>query len=172
MMSRKASVLFLFAALMVAASALPARAQVNPRGEASLKLGGGNLKVSYGRPPLGERNLLEGIQSGLKWRMGADNPTTLTTDIPLKVGGTTVPRGSYILLAHFTGKRSWTLVFSKKSVFEFQESDKIAEVKGTLVDGDEVVERVTISLEGSGKQGKLILAWGKLRLEAPFSAAN
>ncbi len=172
MMSRKASDLFLFAALMVAVLAVPARAQVNPRGEASLKLGGGNIKVSYGRPPLEGRNLLDMIQPGVNWRMGADNPTTLTTDIPLNVGGTTVPKGKHILLAQFTGKRSWTLVFSKKSVFEFQESDKIAEVIGTLVDADQAADRVTISLEGSGKQGKLILAWGKFRLEAPFSAAN
>ena len=171
-MSLKTSSLLFIAALMVAALALPARAQVNPRGEASLKLGGGNIKVSYGRPPLDGRNLLDMIQPGVNWRMGADNPTTLTTDIPLKVGGTTVPKGKHILLAQFTGKRSWTLVFSKKSVFEFQESDKIAEVIGTLVDADQATDRVTISLEGSGKQGKLILAWGKFRLEAPFSAAN
>ena len=171
-MSLKTSSLLFIAALMVAALALPARAQVNPRGEASLKLGGGNIKVSYGRPPLEGRNLLDMIQPGVNWRMGADNPTTLTTDIPLKVGGTTVPKGKHILLAQFTGKRSWNLVFSRKSVFEFQESDKIAEVIGTLVDADEAKDRVTISLEGSGKQGKLILAWGKFRLEAPFSAAN
>ena len=171
-MSLKTSSLLFIAALMVAALALPARAQVNPRGEASLKLGGGNIKVSYGRPPLEGRNLLDMIQPGVNWRMGADNPTTLTTDIPLSVGGTTVPKGTHILLAQFTGKRSWTLVFSRKSVFEFQESDKIAEVIGTLVDADEATDRVTISLEGSGKQGKLILAWGKFRLEAPFSAAN
>ncbi len=171
-MSLKTSSLLFIAALVVAASALPARAQVNPRGEASLKLGGGNIKVSYGRPPLDGRNLLDMIQPGVNWRMGADNPTTLTTDIPLQVGGTTVPKGKHILLAQFTGKRSWTLVFSKKSVFEFQESDKIAEVIGTLVDADQAADRVTISLEGSGKQGKLILAWGKFRLEAPFSAAN
>ena len=171
-MSLKTSSLLFIAALVVAASALPARAQVNPRGEASLKLGGGNIKVSYGRPPLDGRNLMDMIQPGVNWRMGADNPTTLTTDIPLKVGGMTVPKGRHILLAQFTGKRSWTLVFSKKSVFEFQESDKIAEVIGTLVDADQAADRVTISLKGSGKQGKLILAWGKFRLEAPFSAAN
>lgn len=171
-MSLKVSGLFFIAALMVTALAVPARAQVHPRGEASLKLGGGNLKVSYGRPPLEGRSLLDMIQPGVNWRMGADNSTTLTTDIPLNVGGTTVPKGTHILLAQFTGKRSWNLVFSKKSVFEFQESDKIAEVQGTLVDADEAIERVTISLEGSGKQGKLVLAWGKFRLEAPFSAAN
>ena len=101
-MSLKTSSLLFIAALMVAALALPARAQVNPRGEASLKLGGGNIKVSYGRPPLEGRNLLDMIQPGVNWRMGADNPTTLTTDIPLNVGGTTVPKGKHILLAHST----------------------------------------------------------------------
>ncbi len=171
-MSPKTLSLFFISALIVAASTVTAFAQVNPRGEASLKLGEGNLKVSYGRPPLSGRSLLDMIQPGTNWRMGADGATTLTTDIPLRVGGTIVPKGKHILIAQFTGKRSWNLIFSKESVFEFQESDKIAEVKGMLADTEEMVDRVTISLESNGKKGKLLLNWGKFRLEAPFSTTN
>ena len=160
------------AALFVLIGAAPVQAQVHPRGEATLAFAGGTLTVEYGRPPLEGRDVLGLIEPGAIWRMGADQPTTLRADIPLQIGGTQISSGKHILLARFVDKKKWSLVVSSKSVFEFDESGKIAEAEGEFVEEKDAVDRVTITLEGTGKQGKLILAWGTYRLEAPFRAAN
>ena len=160
------------AALLVLIGTAVAQAQVHPRGEATLAFAGGTLTVEYGQPPLEGRDVMDLIEPGSLWRMGADQPTTLKTDVPLQIGGTQIASGKHILLARFVGKKQWNLVVSSKSVFDFDESAKIAEAEGKFAEGKDAVDRVTITLEGQGKQGKLILAWGTYRLEAPFRRAN
>ncbi len=163
---------FFAVAFFATAAALEAQAQIHPRGEATLSLGGGTVKVEYGRPPLEGRSLLDMIQPGLLWRMGADQSTTMESDVPLKIGDKEVPAGKHILLARFTEKKKWSLVVSSKSAFEHQDSDTVAQVEGEFLEEKGSAERVTITLEGKGTEGKIILAWGFHRLVATFSATK
>ena len=161
-----------FAIAFFLTTAILSKAQIHPRGEATLSLGGGTVKVEYGRPPLEGRNLMDVIQPGLLWRMGADQPTTMESDVPLKIGDKEVPAGKHILLARFTEKKKWSLVVSSKSAFEHQDSDTVAQVEGEFLEEKGSAERVTITLEGKGTEGKIILAWGFHRLVATFSATK
>ena len=54
-----------FAVAFFLTTAILSKAQIHPRGEATLSLGGGTVKVEYGRPPLEGRSLLDMIQPGL-----------------------------------------------------------------------------------------------------------
>ena len=69
----------------------------NEHGHATAQVGDGTVSVDYHRPMANGRDLLSMIQAGSYWRMGADSPTTLTTEVDLKFGDTTVPKGEYVL---------------------------------------------------------------------------
>jgi hypothetical protein len=83
----------------------------NERGQATLKLNGGNVSVEYGRPMLKGRDVFAMIEPGAYWRMGADKATTMTTDVDLITAeDQSIPPGTHTLLAHFIEKGKWTLV--------------------------------------------------------------
>ncbi len=144
----------------------------NEHGHASAQIGQGTVSVEYHQPLAKGRDLLTMIQPGVYWRMGADDATTLTTEVALNFGGTTVPKGEYALSAHFADTESWSLVLSKSPGRRgAKPADILAEVAGTLGKTDAQVEVMTIELRGQGSKGTLILEWGTSRLSVDFSAA-
>jgi hypothetical protein len=133
------------------------------RGTTSLDLSGGKVTVEYGRPALRDRDLEAMIQPGLEWRMGSNDPTTLTTDVALKFGDKSVPPGKYTLTAKVTAPREWVLKIegdssSTEVPFKFQKVEKS-------------VDLLTISLEKAGGGGRFVLHWGTLTLSADFRKA-
>ena len=103
--------------------------------------------------------------------MGADRATTFTTDVDLKFGDMTVPKGSYKLVAHFDENKQWSLIVAEDLGGGFKPTKVVGKVAGTIAKLDAEVENMVIKLEASGDQGKLILDWGTARLTAEFSAA-
>ena len=153
---------------MILATAFAAKqgaAQANPRGESSL--GGGKVTVEYGRPSARGRDVMGMINPGSHWRMGADNATTLKTEVALTFGNKTVPKGSYTLLAHFVEKEKWNLVITQGSA-----ADAIVEVPGKMEKGQANVEQLTIELQEEGNNAKLVLSWSNYRLSADFTVGS
>ena len=103
--------------------------------------------------------------------MGADRATTFTTTVDLKFGDMVVPKGSYKLLAHFDESKTWTLIVAEDLSGSFKPTNIVGEVAGVVSTLDTAVNNMTIKLEASGDEGKLILDWGTARLTAEFSAA-
>jgi hypothetical protein len=134
-------------------------------------IGGTHVSIDYGRPALKGRDMLKQIQPGQLWRIGADAPTTIELDRELNFGGTIVPKGKHILLARFVEPGKWTLVFSSKSVFQYDPSAKLAEVPLTLEEANDSTELVTIQLTDKGGTGVIKITWGKMRLSASFKPA-
>ena len=144
----------------------------NDHGKASAQIGQGTVSVEFHQPLAKGRDLLNMIQPGIYWRMGADSTTILKTDVDLNFGGTTVGKGEYALSAHFTDTESWSLVLSKSPGRRgAKPPDILAEVPGTLGKTDAPVEEMTIELSGQGSKVTLILEWGNSRLSVDFSAA-
>jgi hypothetical protein len=143
----------------------------NERGSVKATIGGVHISIDYGRPTLKGRDMLKQIQPGQLWRIGADAPTTLESDKGLNFGGTIVPKGKHILLARFVEPGKWTLVFSTKSVFQYDPSAKLAEIPLTLGEANDSAEMVTIKLTDQGGTGVIEIAWGKMRLSAIFKPA-
>jgi len=141
------------------------------RGSAKAIIKGAHISIDYGRPGLKGRDMLKQIQPSQLWRIGANAPTTFESDKALNFGANTVPKGKHILLARLVEPGKWTLVFSTKSVFEYEESSKLAEIPLTLQETSDSTELVTIKLIDRGGKGVLEIAWGKLRLSASFTPA-
>ena len=141
------------------------------RGSVKATINGAHVTIDYGRPVLHGRDMLAKLKPGQVWRIGADSPTTLESDKDLDFGGTVVPKGKHILLAKLVEPGKWTLVFSSKSVFEYEASAKIAEVPLTFEEATDSDEMVTLKLTDQGGTGVLEIAWGKMRLTASFKPA-
>src|SRR4051812_36287225 len=57
------------------------------------------IRVDYGQPHLRGRRINTDslVPFDKPWRLGANDPTTLTTDVDLVIGGANVPKGTYVL---------------------------------------------------------------------------
>jgi len=96
---KKRSIVVITLILCLAATAAVFSQAANPRNTATLR--GGQVTVGYGSPSSRGRDVLALIVPGGYWRMGADDNTTLNTQIDLRFGDETVPAGSYLLFFQF-----------------------------------------------------------------------
>ncbi len=92
--------------LLLGATAL-AQAPAVDRDTATVTIDGKTVSVEYGRPSFKAAvkegtfdDLLGKLPADRMWRAGADQVTTLTTEIDLTIGETQVPAGKYSLYVH------------------------------------------------------------------------
>lgn len=158
----------------VALTAAPALAHGAPRGEAKVAVAGKAIVVEYGRPSLQGRDMLAKAPVGTTWRLGADAPTTLKTEVDLKVGASAVPKGDYVLTATHTAEDQWTLNVEKRDPAKAREAGtKVADVPLTASTLTESVETLTLSLETDPKDKGAVqfeMRWGTKVLRAAFRA--
>jgi hypothetical protein len=143
----------------------------NKPGSSTAKIGAGEVKVDFTGPESKGRDVLSLLPPGGYWRMGADRATTFTTDVALKFGDMTVPKGSYTLVAHFDDNGNWSLIVADAVGSGSKPTKVVGKAAGTIEKLDAEVENMVIKLEASGDKGKLVLDWGTARLTAEFSAA-
>lgn len=136
------------------------------RGTPVLELAGTKIEINHGRPGLRGRDPEAMIQPGQVWRMGANNPTTLTTNASLKFGDKVIPAGKYILQAKYQAAQKWQLLIQSEG------GETVAEVPFNLQRLDKSVEYLTITLQKKDKGGRLALQWGTLTLAADFQPAS
>ena len=144
--------------------AVPALAQMNPRGEAKAMVAGKAVSIDYGRPSLKGRDMLGQAQVGQAWRMGADAATTLKTDADLSFGAVAVPKGEYILTATKVAADQWHL-----NVLAKADRAKVADIPLAAGKLGASVEQFTIALTGDKDKGALELHWGTTALKAAFT---
>jgi hypothetical protein len=161
-MRHRASILSCVLAVS-AALAVPAAAQMNPRGEAKATVAGKSIVVKYGRPSLKGRDMLGKAAVGDEWRMGADAATTLETPVSLVFGETRVAPGEYVLRAKKVSDKEWMLKLQK-------DGQTAAEVPLQASSLDSSVEMFTIDL--AQEQGKVVfrMSWGTTALATRFTA--
>ena len=142
------------------------------RGEAKATIGSANVSIDYGRPELKGRDMLKMLPVGGVWRIGADAPTTITSNVDLDFGGTRVAKGNHILLTRLAEPGKWSLVVSSKGAMQYEPSARLAEVPIELQEGKESVEELTITLASKDGRGVIEIAWGTSRLTASFAPAK
>lgn len=140
----------------------PQPSQGDDRGHSVLQLGGARIEIDNGRPSLRGRKPEAMIQPGQVWRMGANDPTTLSTSASLKFGDKVIPAGKYVLQAKLVEAQKWRLLVQSEG------GSPVAEVPFSLQKLDKEVELLTITLEKKDKGGRLVLQWGTLSLAADF----
>jgi hypothetical protein len=145
----------------------------SPRDSVKAVIAGRTVSVNYGRPSARGRKIVGGVVPYNQiWRTGANEATTLSTEVDLVLGGRTIPRGTYSLYT-VPSKTTWQLVVNKEvgqSGLVYHQHLDLARVKLQKAGMKDYVERFTISIEGESQNaGVLKLMWEKTMLSIPFT---
>jgi hypothetical protein len=111
------------------------------------------IRVDYGQPHLRGRSLHTDslVPYGTPWRTGANDPTTLTTDVDLILGGQTVPRGSYVLWT-LPGASGWRLFVQRRAAPGAEQSPMQA-------DAADVVARIDLRVQSTAAPLESLSMW-------------
>ena len=167
----------------VIASALPAmaqRARVSPHETTSSVIDGNRVTLVYGRPYTkdprsGEARKIWGglVPFGKVWRTGADEATLLITQMPIVMGGTTIPAGAYTLFTLPADGDSAKLIVSKQLGqwgLQYDEKQDLARIdlkKGTP---EKPVDQFTMAIAKDPAGGGLLkLTWENTEFSVSFT---
>jgi hypothetical protein len=152
--------------------------------------------VDYGRPILRGRENIFGAGATYGkianpdapiWRAGANATTRLTTQVPLEIGGKTIPAGEYNVLVDLK-ENAWTLVLSTQpNQPQYDPNDKVLlygaynydpkfDVLRTpmrLSTSPTSIEQFTIGFaDVKPDRGTLYMAWHRTIASVDFSVAK
>ena len=143
----------------------------SPLDSVALTVGGASAKICYSRPSARGRSVDSLVPPGPAWRMGANEPTTITLTDTLKVGGALLGAGRYVILG-VPGVARWTLVFYTTPDTEpakmFQNLKQVAAGTGEVEHLAQPVEQFTIRRESDSTRSDLLLEWGTWRVRVPI----
>lgn len=184
----------LFSMTLIAISALPAVAQSNlrsaPSGRATTEVTlspprvqgqpagkASKIRIDYGQPHARGRTIVGATAGdlGKVWRLGANEATSLTSDVDLAFGATTIPKGSYTLFTETSATGEWKLIVNKKTGewgTEYDASSDLAKINLKSRTLATPIESLTIWLipgADGARSGELRFAWGTREFSAPWT---
>lgn len=156
-----------------------AASRPSPADSATADMGGDLVKVCYGAPSARGRQLVGGDAHpyGTRWRMGANEATSIHLPFAASVAGVAVPAGSYSLYA-VVGEASWDIVVNSVSDrWGVPINDDVtASDVGTgqvAVVPNEHVETLTMAFEDvTADAASLVVTWEGYRVEVPVERSN
>ena len=138
------------------------------------------IRVDYGQPHLRGRALHTDslVPYDVPWRTGANDATTLETDVDLVLGGRAVPAGGYVLYT-LPRRAGWELILQKivgELPEEYDPAGDFARIPLRRRELAAPLESLSIwlipSLEPGAARGELRLAWGKVELSTDWSVKS
>jgi hypothetical protein len=167
--------------LISAATLCAQQAPASPAETASGSIGGKSITIQYSSPRVnGRAGQLFGPGGRIShdphypvWRGGANAATTLHTDGNLKIGGLSVPAGTYTLFVNIADPDHWKLIVNKQTGewgLRYDKSHDLGETDMTMATPPSTVEdlKYTITDNGGGK-GSITLAWENHEASVPVS---
>ena len=150
--------------------------QPSPLAKISQEVGLSKVDVEYSRPSAKGRKIFgELVPFGEMWRTGANASTKVTFGDDVKIGGTTVPKGTYALYVT-PNMKDWSVIFYKNTSFwgvpgkDFNEADVAAKVNVPVTTLAENVESFTINVDNLRNSSfDLVIEWEKTRVSVPVS---
>ncbi len=148
----------------------------SPHESTFITINGHKITITYGRPYLKGRKMIGDHEPyGKVWRTGADEATTIRTDVDLDINGLKVPKGIYALFT-LPRENAWTLIVNKTAkqwgAFDYKEADDLGRTEMTLSKSDSPIEQFTISLTPEGSSGvTLKMAWDNIVASVPIKVA-
>ena len=158
--------------------------------------GGKWIEITYGRPiKRGRASLFgsgadygKGLLAGAPvWRAGANASTRLKTEVPLQIGGKTVPAGEYSLFIDLK-EGNWTLIVSSWAAQQkYNPADKTALWGAYNYTPDKDVARAAMNVQQidvsidqltwefanvTDTGGSLLIVWDTTMASAPFTVAQ
>lgn len=139
-------------------------------------INGDSVKINYHSPGVRKRVIWGGlVPYDEVWVTGAHDATTIEIGKPFIVGGKELPAGKY---AFFTipGKNEWLVIINKQwkqhLATEYDEKEDVVRIK-VKPKKNIHTERLQYFIENSkGNNGKIAVAWEKIRIEFPFTVKN
>ena len=146
--------------------------------------GPARIAISYGQPHARGRKIVGGlIPKDTVWRFGANEATTLHTDLDITLGGFDVPRGDYSLFLLNSGTTWQLIVNSRTGIWgtDRNPAQDIGRVTLTAATKSDNEETLTIYLVPDSADpttgyaalsGKLRIRWGTVELTAGWSVKS
>lgn len=141
------------------------------------------IRVDFGQPHLRGRRLLTDslVPYDKPWRTGANDPTTLSTDVDLVLGGTRLPKGRYVLQTLPT-RGGWSLLVQEPlppapegaaPATPAPTPKEVARIPLRQATLAQPLESLTFwlipSTQRGAPRGELRLAWGTVALATDWS---
>ncbi len=136
-------------------------------------VGGKTISINYGAPALEGRDMLSQAQTGMVWRLGMNEATTISSEGNLIFGDKELPAGEYTLFARKTGPETWELLVNSQlgqwGSYDRDASKDVAAIPLESTQLENSVEKFTIAVEPiSDDSARLAFRWGLLQLSADF----
>jgi Protein of unknown function (DUF2911) len=146
--------------------------QLSVRDTARGTIGSATISVDYGRPLARGRTLLGNVISYDRvWRTGANAATQLTTSVPIRLAGLSLPAGTYTLWT-VPHRQGVDLIVNRQIGqwgTEYRRSQDLGTAPMKTESLKTPVEKFTISIEPKdSKSGTLVMSWGTFRWSAPI----
>ena len=120
-------------------------------------------RILYSRPQLNGRDISNLVPEGKVWRMGANESTELTLYLPMKIGGTSIPKGSYTLYA-IPFENEMTLIINKATnvwgAYSYKKELDVIRVKVPLKEVEESLEAFSMIFDKEESGMVLQMGWG------------
>jgi hypothetical protein len=149
--------------------------QLSPRDTVRAEIGTARLMVDYGRPRKRGRVIFgQVVPWDQVWRTGANAATQFSTDVPLKVGGRTIPAGYYSLWSIPTTSGATLIVNRQTGQWgtEYDAGQDLARLGLTRESLSEPMEQFTIAIEPADGGGVLRMSWDTTSYLVPFTIAR
>jgi len=146
----------------------------SPPATAEVTLKGKKVAIDYSRPSLKGRKVGQELAPyGQVWRTGANEATTLTTEVDLNIGGVKVPAGKYTLYS-LPSEGTWKLIINKQTGqwgTRYDQSQDLARVDMKKSSLPQPVEQFTISFDKKSEStADLNLDWANTRVSVAVKA--
>jgi len=160
------------------------RQRISPHETITETIDGNELKLVYGRPYSKKPGTTEVrkiwgklVPFGKVWRTGADEATLLTTAMPIEIGGTSLPAGTYSLFTvPAEGDGTSKLVINKKTGQwgipyneTAEKANELARVDLKKTTLDKKVDQFTMAIEPQAGGGELKMMWEDTQYSIPFT---
>lgn len=139
-----------------------------------------SIRIDYGQPHLRGRTIHTDslLPYDKPWRTGANAATRLTTEVDLVVGGTTLPKGTYVLFT-LPSRSGWKLIIQKNGPdpeVTYNAANDIARLDLRLRTLSEPIESLSMTLvpaPGAGpSHGELRISWATFALSTDWSVSS
>jgi hypothetical protein len=139
-------------------------------------VGNDSVKISYHSPGVRKRIIWGGlVPYDEVWVTGAHDATTIEIGKSFTVNGKEIPGGKYAIFT-IPGRKEWTIIINKRwkqhLASEYDEKEDIVRVK-VKPKKNAHTERLQYFIENTKENnGKIAVAWEKIRIEFPFTIKN
>lgn len=146
----------------------------SPPGTAEVTLKGKKITLDYSRPSMRGRKIMGGlVPYGEVWRTGANEATTLKTEVALNIGGAKVPAGTYTLWT-LPSEGTWKLIINKQTGqwgTEYHQDQDLVRVDMQKSQIQQPVEQFTISFDKKSEDtANLVMDWENTRVSVTVKA--